>query len=95
MQPQPSTQPEASAPSETNPQAAAPPPANAAASPKPEQTPTAADNQLRPGAQTVREVLNTKINPFVSAGLRQIFRDPANMYVPHGLLQYQVLLRNV
>lgn len=86
-QPLPTSQPEASAQSEANPQtnAPAPPPTNATASPKPEPTPTGADNQLRPGAQTVREVLNTKINPFVSAGLRQIFQDPANMYVRPGL----------
>lgn len=73
-------QPEANTQPETNAQ-----PTDAAASPRPEPNTAPADNQPRSGAQTVREILNTKINPFVSAGLREIFRDPANMYVrpPH------------
>ena len=79
MQPQASTLPEPSAQPEANSQPIAQP-ANATACPKPEPQAAAADIEARSGAQTVREVLNAKINPFVSAGLRQIFRDPANMY---------------
>ena len=73
-------QPEANTQPETNAQ-----PTDAAASPRPEPNTAPADNQPRPGVETVREILNTKINPFVSAGLREIFRDPTNMYVrpPH------------
>lgn len=81
MQPQLSTQPESTAQPDANPPPPIPQPATATASPKSEP-PVATESQPRPGVQTVREVLNTKINPFVSAGLRQIFRDPDNVYVP-------------
>ncbi|SPN97028.1 uncharacterized protein DNG_00544 [Cephalotrichum gorgonifer] len=78
-EPQASTQPE---PTAAQPSSGITQTANTAASPAVEAnapTTPAADQPPAPGAQNVREILNTKVNPFLLAGLRQIFRDPSNI----------------
>jgi hypothetical protein len=79
------TQPEATArPSDAKPAplpTAASTTSSTAASPAPDTNPARVETLPAPGVENVREILNHKINPYLSAGLRHIFRDPANVYV--------------